>query len=92
MDGRPAADYADLPASVAFFGEDAHVFATSVAENCRVARGDATEAEIAAALDAVGLGDWVRGLPARRRTPCSSRARIRSRAGSGGDCCWPGPW
>ncbi|WP_019202217.1 thiol reductant ABC exporter subunit CydC [Tsukamurella sp. 1534] len=62
VDGAPAADYADLPAAVGFFGEDAHVFATSLAENCRVARGDATDAEIETALRAVGLGPWIDGL------------------------------
>jgi ATP-binding cassette subfamily C protein CydC len=63
VDGRPAADYAHLPRSVAYFPDDAHVFVTSVRENCRVARGDATDAEIARALVAVGLGPWVAGLP-----------------------------
>ena len=43
--------------------EDAHVFGTSVLENLRVARGDVTESEATAALEAVGLGDWIRNLP-----------------------------
>ncbi|WP_147276440.1 ATP-binding cassette domain-containing protein, partial [Tsukamurella tyrosinosolvens] len=68
VDGTPARDCADLPASVAFFGEAAHVFATTVAENCRVARGDATDAEIDAALRRVGLGEWIDGLPDGVRT------------------------
>ena len=52
-----------LAASTCYFADDAHVFTTSIAENLRVARGDATDDEIAAALSAVGLGPWVDGLP-----------------------------
>jgi len=43
--------------------EDAHVFGTSVLENLRVARGDATADDAWAALEVVGLATWVRGLP-----------------------------
>lgn len=62
------ADLADLSPTeqrcrIVMFAEDAHVFATTVAENVRVARGDVTDAEIAAALEAVGLGTWVEQLP-----------------------------
>ncbi|MDP0398210.1 thiol reductant ABC exporter subunit CydC [Tsukamurella strandjordii] len=74
VDGRPAADYADLPAAVAFFGEDAHVFATSIAENCRVARGDVSDEEVRLALRAVGLGEWIEGLPDGVRTPLEQGA------------------
>ncbi|MDF0528424.1 thiol reductant ABC exporter subunit CydC [Tsukamurella sp. 8F] len=63
VDGRPASEYADPTAAVALFREDAHVFATSVAENCRVAAGSATDEQIAAALARVGLAAWLAGLP-----------------------------
>ncbi|WP_152352803.1 thiol reductant ABC exporter subunit CydC [Brachybacterium subflavum] len=43
--------------------EDAHVFATTVHENLRVARGDVSAPECADALRAVGLEDWVDSLP-----------------------------
>lgn len=43
--------------------EDAHVFATTVHENLRVARGDVSAKECIAALRAVGLDDWVDTLP-----------------------------
>lgn len=46
-----------------FFAEDAHLFDTTILENLRVARGDLAEAEAVEALAAVGLGDWLRGLP-----------------------------
>lgn len=45
---------------VAVTPEDAHIFGTSVLENLRVARGDVTEEEAWAALEAVGLGAWLR--------------------------------
>ncbi|MGK8521876.1 ATP-binding cassette domain-containing protein [Nocardia asteroides] len=48
---------------VTFFAEDAHLFGTSVLENLRVARGDLTAAEAEIALRAVGLGEWLDGLP-----------------------------
>ena len=48
---------------VAMTPEDAHVFDTTVLENLRVARGDVTADEAAAALGAVGLADWLTGLP-----------------------------
>jgi ATP-binding cassette, subfamily C, bacterial CydC len=51
------------PFTAAFFAEDAHLFDTTVRDNLLVARGDATDAELLRALDAVGLGEWVHGLP-----------------------------
>lgn len=66
LGGRPLAEYdeTELRSAVSFFAEDAHIFETSVRENLRVARGDATDEEILAALGAVGAGDWLRELPA----------------------------
>ncbi|WP_087485404.1 thiol reductant ABC exporter subunit CydC [Brachybacterium massiliense] len=49
---------------VTMFAEDAHVFATTVRENLRVVRGDLEDAQVRAALDAVGLDDWIASLPA----------------------------
>lgn len=65
LGGRPPAELprATAAATVAMTAEDAHVFDTSVLENLRVARGDVTPAEAAAALADVGLGDWLAGLP-----------------------------
>ncbi|MBU9765049.1 ATP-binding cassette domain-containing protein [Mycobacterium sp. TNTM28] len=47
----------------AFFAEDAHIFETTVKDNLLVVRGDATDAELLAALRRVGLTDWLTGLP-----------------------------
>jgi ATP-binding cassette subfamily C protein CydC len=56
-------DEHQLHSAVSFFAEDAHVFATTVRDNLLVARGDCGDDELVAALDAVGLGDWLAGLP-----------------------------
>lgn len=53
----------DLRGAVQFFAEDAHVFATTVRDNLLVARGDCADEELTAALQAVGLGAWLAGLP-----------------------------
>jgi ATP-binding cassette, subfamily C, bacterial CydC len=53
----------DLRTAIGFFAEDAHVFATTVRDNLLVARGDCRDDELAATLDAVGLGGWLAGLP-----------------------------
>lgn len=45
-----------------YFAEEAHLFSTSVRENMRVARGDATDEEIHEALTTVGLDGWVSRL------------------------------
>jgi ATP-binding cassette subfamily C protein CydC len=55
-----------LPGSVSsgvFFAEDAHLFSTTVRDNLLVARGDAADADLCAALRRVGLGAWLDGLP-----------------------------
>lgn len=43
--------------------EDAHIFATTVLENIRVARGDVTEDEAIELLHRAGLGHWLEELP-----------------------------
>lgn len=43
--------------------EDAHIFATTVFENIRIARASLTEEEALNLLGTVGLGNWVASLP-----------------------------
>lgn len=43
--------------------EDAHIFATTVLENIRVARGDVNEEEALQLLEQAGLGQWIAELP-----------------------------
>ncbi|BBZ69288.1 thiol reductant ABC exporter subunit CydC [Mycobacterium paraseoulense] len=68
----------DLRAAVGFFAEDAHVFATTVRDNLLVARGDCRDAELEVVLDAVGLGDWLAGLPAGLSTVLTGGAQALS--------------
>ncbi|WP_428843421.1 thiol reductant ABC exporter subunit CydC [Streptomyces albus] len=48
---------------VGLCAQDAHLFDSSLRENLRLARPDATEAELHAALAAARLDDWVTTLP-----------------------------
>ncbi|BBY00599.1 thiol reductant ABC exporter subunit CydC [Mycobacterium seoulense] len=68
----------DLRAAVGFFAEDAHVFATTVRDNLLVARGDCRDGELEVALDTVGLGDWLAGLPAGLSTVLTGGAQALS--------------
>jgi thiol reductant ABC exporter CydC subunit len=49
---------------VGLCAQDAHVFDTTLGENLRLARREATDEQIQAALARAGLIDWVEGLPA----------------------------
>jgi len=51
------------PFTAGFFPEDAHLFDTTVRDNLLVARGDATDDDLRAALAAVGLREWLDHLP-----------------------------
>ena len=54
---------ADVRRHIAVCGQDAHLFASSIRENVRLARPTATDAEIGLALRRAGLADWVATLP-----------------------------
>ncbi|WP_300677084.1 thiol reductant ABC exporter subunit CydD [Nocardioides sp.] len=49
---------------VGLVDDDPHLFGSSVAENIRFAKPGASDAEVAAALDAAQLGPWLDTLPA----------------------------
>jgi ABC-type multidrug transport system fused ATPase/permease subunit len=53
----------DLRRAVLLCAQDAHLFNTTIRENLLLARRDATEPELAAALRSVELEDWVADLP-----------------------------
>jgi ATP-binding cassette subfamily C protein CydC len=48
--------------TVTLTAEDSHVFTTTLRENLLVARGDASDETLMAALERVGLGRWLDGL------------------------------
>lgn len=53
----------ETDSTAGFFAEDAHLFDTTLRDNLLVARGDATDGELTAALTQVGLGPWLATLP-----------------------------
>lgn len=56
-------DPAVVRTHVRLAGQDAHLFATSIANNVRIGAPGATDAEVDDALRATGLGDWLDALP-----------------------------
>ncbi len=54
----------DIRRVVALGGQDAHLFATTIRENVLLARPDATDDEIVAALRRARAWDWIESLPA----------------------------
>lgn len=67
-------DREELTQLVSLTTEDAHVFATTVFENLRVARASLTREEASSMLDTVGLGQWVSSLPNGLDTLLGSQA------------------
>ena len=53
----------DVRRTFALAGQEAHVFDSTIRENLRLARPDATEAELEDALRRARLDDWVASLP-----------------------------
>ncbi len=53
----------DVRRTVGLLDDDPHVFATTLAENIRLARPGASDSEVEAALSAASLGPWLRSLP-----------------------------
>jgi len=53
----------DVRRRVGLVDDDPHLFATTLAENVRLARPEATDLEVAAALRQARLGDWLDALP-----------------------------
>lgn len=63
LDGVPIERLARVhPRPVVLVSQEAHIFAGPLVEDLRMARADASDADVAAALQLVGA-DWVGGLP-----------------------------
>ncbi len=63
----------ELRTVVGLVAQDAHIFDTTLAQNLRVGRHDATDAQLRAALDRVGLGGWLEELPSGLSTEVGGR-------------------
>jgi ATP-binding cassette subfamily B protein len=72
IDLREIAD-ADLRRNVVMVTQEAYLFAGSIADNIRLGRPGATDAEVEAAARAVGLYQYVDGLPERFGTDVRKR-------------------
>jgi ATP-binding cassette subfamily C protein CydCD len=59
----PRLALADVRRTVGLVDDDPHVFASTVVENVRFARPDATDEEVEVALRAAHLGPWLDALP-----------------------------
>ncbi|MFE0526290.1 ABC transporter ATP-binding protein [Micromonospora parva] len=64
-----------LRREIALISQEVHVFAGPLADDLRLAAPDATDAEIATALDRVGASEWVRSLPDGLDTPVGEGGR-----------------
>jgi ATP-binding cassette subfamily C protein CydCD len=62
-------DLTDWRRGIGWVPQRPHIFARTVAENVRLGRPDATDAEVEAALEAAGLTDVVQRLPRGIGTP-----------------------
>lgn len=64
--------------SVVLVPQEGFLFDDTIAANVRYGRLDATEADILASADELGLGDWVAGLPAGLGTRVGQRGESMS--------------
>jgi thiol reductant ABC exporter CydC subunit len=66
LDGRDLRHYrqADIRHAIAVAGQESHLFSASIRGNVSLARPEASDTEIAAALRQARIWDWVSGLPA----------------------------
>lgn len=71
LDGRAVEDLRD---HVGLVSQEVHVFAGPLVDDVRLARPDATDADVAAALAVVGAG-WVAALPEGLHTPVGEGGR-----------------
>jgi ABC-type multidrug transport system fused ATPase/permease subunit len=63
--GRDLREYAqeDVRRMIAVAGQDSYLFSTSIRENVRLARPEATDAQVEDALRRAQIWDWVAALP-----------------------------
>jgi ATP-binding cassette, subfamily B, bacterial len=69
----PRLDPADLRTRIALVPQDSVMFATTIGENIRFGRPDASEAEVARAAELAYAAPFIGALPARMHTPVGER-------------------
>jgi ATP-binding cassette, subfamily B, bacterial len=70
--------FASLRARVVMVPQDGFLFDATVADNVRYGRPGMTDAEVTAAFDELGLGDWLAGLAEGAATPVGQRGESLS--------------
>jgi ATP-binding cassette, subfamily C, bacterial CydC len=77
LGGRDLREYRqeDVRRTIAVAAQDAHLFSTSIRENVRLARPEATDAEVEEALRRARVWDWVESLPERADTLVGEEGR-----------------
>ncbi|GAA0413205.1 multidrug ABC transporter ATP-binding protein [Acrocarpospora corrugata] len=70
--------FSSLRERVVMVPQDGFLFDSTLAENIRYGRPAATDEELAAALDELGLTEWLDGLPNGLRTPVGQRGESMS--------------
>jgi thiol reductant ABC exporter CydC subunit len=77
LGGRDLREYRqeDIRRAIAVAGQDSHLFSTTIRENVRLARPEATDDEIEGALRRAGILDWVRSLPDNSNTLVGEEGR-----------------
>jgi ATP-binding cassette subfamily B protein len=70
--------FASLRSRVVMVPQDGFLFDATIADNVRYGRPDATDGEVAEAFRALGLADWLDGLPAGVRTEVGERGEALS--------------
>jgi thiol reductant ABC exporter CydC subunit len=68
----------DVRAMFALAGQDAHVFDSTIRENLRLARPEASDADLWTALQRARLAAWVGSLPGGLDTPVGEEGRMLS--------------
>ncbi len=71
-------DQASLRSSVVLVPQEGFLFDDTIAANLRYGRLEATESDILAGADELGLGDWLAALPAGTRTRVGQRGEALS--------------
>jgi ATP-binding cassette subfamily C protein CydCD len=68
----------DVRSRIAWCGPAPHLFDSTLRENLRLARPDASDDRVAAALRRAGLGPWLAGLPEGLDTPVGRHGGVVS--------------
>jgi ATP-binding cassette subfamily B protein len=70
--------FSSLRRRVVMVPQEGHLFESTVAENVRYGRPDASDADVARAFDELGLAAWIRGLPGGLAAPVGQRGESLS--------------